>query len=199
MCVCLFKEEGDGELEQGAKLEEEKSGLLNECNGYIKKPLNAFMLYLSETRPSVRAEFPKFSSAALHREVGARWRGLGRAGQESYCQRASWERGRHRELYPGWTAGENYTSREKVLRTPGGRELPPEHIKRCRAQHGLQQRGLWCSACRKKKRCLRQVSQVKEAPYGPGQAGREEAYPSSLREAVDWAFSKCQSQLTSSK
>uniref|UniRef100_A0A669CLV3 HMG box domain-containing protein n=1 Tax=Oreochromis niloticus TaxID=8128 RepID=A0A669CLV3_ORENI len=43
---------------------------------YIKKPPNAFMLYLKEQRPKVKAELNISDSAAVNAAVGERWKSL---------------------------------------------------------------------------------------------------------------------------
>ncbi|ETE67199.1 Lymphoid enhancer-binding factor 1, partial [Ophiophagus hannah] len=57
---------------------------------HIKKPLNAFMLYMKEMR--------------------ANWHALSREEQAKYYELARKERQLHMQLYPGWSARDNYSS-----------------------------------------------------------------------------------------
>ncbi|KAG8134480.1 hypothetical protein E2320_007590 [Naja naja] len=56
---------------------------------HIKKPLNAFMLYMKEMR--------------------ANWHALSREEQAKYYELARKERQLHMQLYPGWSARDNYS------------------------------------------------------------------------------------------
>ncbi|XP_039467506.1 transcription factor 7-like 2 [Oreochromis aureus] len=51
---------------------------------YIKKPPNAFMLYLKEQRPKVKAQLNISDSAAVNAAVGERWKSLSKKEQKIY-------------------------------------------------------------------------------------------------------------------
>ncbi|XP_032995979.1 transcription factor 7 isoform X2 [Lacerta agilis] len=76
----------------------------------IKKPLNAFMLYMKEMRGTVIAECTLKESAAINQILGRRWHALSREEQAKYYELARKERQLHMQLYPGWSARDNYSS-----------------------------------------------------------------------------------------
>uniref|UniRef100_A0A8C6VZS9 Transcription factor 7 like 2 n=1 Tax=Nothobranchius furzeri TaxID=105023 RepID=A0A8C6VZS9_NOTFU len=86
-----------------AKKEEEKKKQV-----HIKKPLNAFMLYMKEMRAKVVAECTLKESAAINQILGRRWHALSREEQAKYYELARKERQLHMQLYPGWSARDNY-------------------------------------------------------------------------------------------
>ncbi|XP_072883841.1 transcription factor 7-like 2 isoform X8 [Hemitrygon akajei] len=95
---------------QDAKKEEEKK------KPHIKKPLNAFMLYMKEMRAKVVAECTLKESAAINQILGRRWHALSREEQAKYYELARKERQLHMQLYPGWSARDNYGKRKKRKR-----------------------------------------------------------------------------------
>lgn len=86
----------------------EKQEALEKKRTHIKKPLNAFMLYMKEMRPKVVAECTLKESAAINQILGRRWHSLTREEQSKYYEKARQERQAHMELYPGWCARDNY-------------------------------------------------------------------------------------------
>uniref|UniRef100_A0A8C1TYI0 Lymphoid enhancer-binding factor 1 n=1 Tax=Cyprinus carpio TaxID=7962 RepID=A0A8C1TYI0_CYPCA len=78
---------------------------------HIKKPLNAFMLYMKEMRANVVAECTLKESAAINQILGRRWHALSREEQAKYYELARKERQLHMQLYPGWSARDNYVIR----------------------------------------------------------------------------------------
>uniref|UniRef100_A0A669D341 Transcription factor 7 like 2 n=2 Tax=Oreochromis TaxID=8139 RepID=A0A669D341_ORENI len=124
-------------LDNGKKVEEKKKEV------HIKKPLNAFMLYMKEMRAKVVAECTLKESAAINQILGRRWHALSREEQAKYYELARKERQLHMQLYPGWSARDNYVN----ANTP----------KKCRALFGLDQLSLWCKPCRRKKKCIRYI------------------------------------------
>ncbi|XP_010865153.1 transcription factor 7-like 2 isoform X15 [Esox lucius] len=155
---------------QDSKKEDEKKK-----QPHIKKPLNAFMLYMKEMRAKVVAECTLKESAAINQILGRRWHALSREEQAKYYELARKERQLHMQLYPGWSARDNYGKKKKRKRDkqPGeGNEhreyfpnpclsLPPitdaNTPKKCRALFGLDQLSLWCKPCRRKKKCIRYI------------------------------------------
>ncbi|XP_077571788.1 transcription factor 7-like 1-A isoform X2 [Stigmatopora nigra] len=83
---------------------------------HIKKPLNAFMLYMKEMRAKVVAECTLKESAAINQILGRRWHSLSREEQAKYYELARKERQLHSQLYPGWSARDNYGKRKKRRR-----------------------------------------------------------------------------------
>ncbi|XP_075949926.1 transcription factor 7-like 2 isoform X8 [Anarhichas minor] len=158
-----------------AKKEEEKKKQV-----HIKKPLNAFMLYMKEMRAKVVAECTLKESAAINQILGRRWHALTREEQAKYYELARKERQLHMQLYPGWSARDNYAANQQGKRKKRKREkqqaesnehreyfpnpclsLPPitdaNTPKKCRALFGLDQLSLWCKPCRRKKKCIRYI------------------------------------------
>ncbi|CAI9724131.1 Hypothetical predicted protein [Octopus vulgaris] len=80
---------------------------------HIKKPLNAFMLFMKEMRPKVVAECTLKESAAINQILGRKWHALDRAEQAKYYEMARKEKELHMQLYPGWSARDNYASHTK--------------------------------------------------------------------------------------
>uniref|UniRef100_A0AAQ6A451 HMG box domain-containing protein n=1 Tax=Amphiprion ocellaris TaxID=80972 RepID=A0AAQ6A451_AMPOC len=146
-----------------AKKEEEKKKQV-----HIKKPLNAFMLYMKEMRAKVVAECTLKESAAINQILGRRWHALSREEQAKYYELARKERQLHMQLYPGWSARDNYVnlSAPKKCRARFGLDQqnnwcgPCRYAntpKKCRALFGLDQLSLWCKPCRRKKKCIRYI------------------------------------------
>uniref|UniRef100_A0A672ZQF8 Transcription factor 7 like 2 n=1 Tax=Sphaeramia orbicularis TaxID=375764 RepID=A0A672ZQF8_9TELE len=147
-----------------AKKEEEKKKQV-----HIKKPLNAFMLYMKEMRAKVVAECTLKESAAINQILGRRWHALSREEQAKYYELARKERQLHMQLYPGWSARDNYVSLSICSFFSEHREyfpnpclsLPPitdlSAPKKCRARFGLDQQNNWCGPCRRKKKCIRYI------------------------------------------
>uniref|UniRef100_A0A4W3I9Z4 Transcription factor 7 like 2 n=1 Tax=Callorhinchus milii TaxID=7868 RepID=A0A4W3I9Z4_CALMI len=137
---------------QDAKKEEEKK------KPHIKKPLNAFMLYMKEMRAKVVAECTLKESAAINQILGRRWHALSREEQAKYYELARKERQLHMQLYPGWSARDNYGKRKKRKREKQqGETNDLSAPKKCRARFGLDQQNNWCGPCRRKKKCIRYI------------------------------------------
>lgn len=126
---------------------------------HIKKPLNAFMLYMKEMRAKVVAECTLKESAAINQILGRRWHALGREEQAKYYELARKERQLHMQLYPGWSARDNYAQLIKKKKTKRCKSSDGEssNPKKCRARFGLDQQSSWCKPCRRKKKCIRYV------------------------------------------
>lgn len=100
------------------------------------------------------------------------WHSLSREEQSKYYEMANREKQLHHQLYPGWTARDNYAINQKkkkkkrdksvdggtltLLSEPGItvcnslHSLPaePGSLKKCRARYGLDQQSEWCKPCR---------------------------------------------------
>lgn len=121
---------------------------------HVKKPLNAFMLYMKEQRPKIAAEFTLKESAAINQILGKRWHALDKSEQAKYYEMARKERALHMQMYPGWSARDNYAQigRKKKRPRDKNEEMNP---KKCRARYGLDRQEQWCKPCRRKKKCVR--------------------------------------------
>ncbi|XP_069826243.1 transcription factor 7 isoform X2 [Dendropsophus ebraccatus] len=129
----------------------------------IKKPLNAFMLYMKEMRAKVIAECTLKESAAINQILGRRWHALSREEQAKYYELARKERQLHMQLYPGWSARDNYCLSQRAFGMAGPQQgkkkrrsrekhqdssSDPGSPKKCRARFGLKQQREWCGPCR---------------------------------------------------
>ncbi|XP_034167344.1 transcription factor 7 isoform X2 [Pangasianodon hypophthalmus] len=122
----------------------------------IKKPLNAFMLYMKEMRAKVIAECTLKESAAINQILGRRWHALTREEQAKYYELARKERQLHMQLYPSWSARDNYGKKKRRKREKQqDSATDPGFPKKCRARFGLNQQMDWCDPCRRKKKCIR--------------------------------------------
>lgn len=88
----------------------------DEKKPHIKKPLNAFMLYMRDERPKVVAQCQVKESATINQILGQRWHSLSKEEQSKYYEMARKERLVHSKLYPGWSARDNYGKRKKRKR-----------------------------------------------------------------------------------
>ncbi|XP_055690332.1 protein pangolin, isoforms A/H/I/S isoform X3 [Lutzomyia longipalpis] len=125
---------------------------------HIKKPLNAFMLYMKEMRAKVVAECTLKESAAINQILGRRWHSLSRDEQSKYYEKARQERQLHMELYPGWSARDNYgygSKKKKRKKDRSPADSGGNNMKKCRARFGLDQQNQWCKPCRRKKKCIK--------------------------------------------
>jgi len=92
----------------GGKESSNKNKYAKKKEPHIKKPLNAFMIYMKDMRPVVQAECTLKESAAINQLLGRRWHGLSREEQAKYYEKARVERQKHMQMYPHWNARDNY-------------------------------------------------------------------------------------------
>ncbi|XP_032579876.1 protein pangolin, isoforms A/H/I/S isoform X8 [Drosophila sechellia] len=152
-----------------AQSNESKEATNDKKKPHIKKPLNAFMLYMKEMRAKVVAECTLKESAAINQILGRRWHELSREEQSKYYEKARQERQLHMELYPGWSARDNYgyvSKKKKRKKDRSTTDSGGNNMKKCRARFGLDQQSQWCKPCRRKKKCIRYM----EALNGNGPA-----------------------------
>uniref|UniRef100_A0A087X805 Transcription factor 7 like 1 n=1 Tax=Poecilia formosa TaxID=48698 RepID=A0A087X805_POEFO len=90
---------------------------------HIKKPLNAFMLYMREERPKVVAQCKVKESATINQILGQRWHSLSKEEQAKYYDLARKERLLHSKLYPNWSARDNYGKKKKRKRVKSETQL----------------------------------------------------------------------------
>nr|AKJ66811.1 truncated beta-catenin Tcf7l1 fusion protein [Cloning vector pcDNA-mBeta-cat-Tcf3] len=83
---------------------------------HVKKPLNAFMLYMKEMRAKVVAECTLKESAAINQILGRKWHNPSREEQAKYYELARKERQLHAQLYLTWSARDNYGKKKKRKR-----------------------------------------------------------------------------------
>ncbi|VDP04206.1 unnamed protein product [Schistosoma margrebowiei] len=118
---------------------------------HIKKPLNAFMLFMKEMRSRVQEECTLKESAAINQVLGKKWHELTREEQTKYYEMARHEKELHQQLYPNWSARDNYAyhaRRRKPAVAMTASELSGGNLKKCRARFGLEHQNMWCKPCR---------------------------------------------------
>ncbi|KAM8725480.1 transcription factor 7-like [Acanthopagrus schlegelii] len=80
---------------------------------YIKRPPNAFMLYMKEHRPQVEEDVKKMGNRAVNTVLGQRWKSLSAEEQAVYYQQAQREKELHAQQHPGWSVSQNYGKKRK--------------------------------------------------------------------------------------
>ncbi|CAF3576123.1 unnamed protein product [Rotaria sp. Silwood1] len=143
---------------------------------HIKKPLNAFMIYMKEQRAHIIEECTLKESSAINKILGQKWKELSRSEQDRYYELAKEERNRHMQMYPNWSARDNYGMKKKRQIGRIEKNCSQEHDnslqkssintskqldndclnpKKCRARYGLEGFDQWCKHCRRKKKCTK--------------------------------------------
>ncbi|KAK8406281.1 hypothetical protein O3P69_007168 [Scylla paramamosain] len=165
-------------LDQKQSLQGEKTQMIETKNGekkpHIKKPLNAFMLYMKEMRAKVVAECTLKESAAINQILGRKWHALTKEEQAKYYEMARRERQLHMQMYPGWNARDNYGMMKKKKRKKE-KTGDGANMKKCRARYGLEQQSQWCKPCRRKKKCIRYMEGEEGEDMAPGSADSVDA------------------------
>ncbi|XP_066951794.1 protein pangolin, isoforms A/H/I/S isoform X8 [Macrobrachium rosenbergii] len=156
----------------------DKQQMIETKNGdkkpHIKKPLNAFMLYMKEMRAKVVAECTLKESAAINQILGRKWHALSREEQAKYYELARKERQLHMQMYPGWSSRQNYSQGKKKKRNRD-KTQDGANMKKCRARYGLEQQSQWCKPCRRKKKCIRYMEGEEGEDMAPGSADSVDA------------------------
>ncbi|GFG40472.1 hypothetical protein Cfor_06484, partial [Coptotermes formosanus] len=186
---------------EGSKTQEsgQTSNNQDKKKPHIKKPLNAFMLYMKEMRAKVVAECTLKESAAINQILGRRWHSLTREEQAKYYEKARQERQLHMQLYPGWSARDNYGYGAKKKKRKKERSADPggNSMKKCRARYGLDQQSQWCKPCRRKKKCIRYMesnesmdgNQSEDNLGSCGSVGDANTPPDDDRESINHSLS----------
>uniref|UniRef100_A0A914YZB1 dTCF n=1 Tax=Panagrolaimus superbus TaxID=310955 RepID=A0A914YZB1_9BILA len=146
----------------------------------IKKPLNAYMIFMKDNRHKVLEEDGNASkqSAEINAILGKRWQQLSEEEQKIYFDKASKEKEEHARKYPGWSARDNYAihKKKKIIRKIE-RNNENSESKKCRARYGIDHQDMWCRHCKRKKRCLLVDSEGNasddstDSPPTPGSGG----------------------------
>ncbi|XP_053731714.1 uncharacterized protein LOC128765200 [Synchiropus splendidus] len=80
---------------------------------YIKKPQNAFMLFMKEQRPLVMEEHKIRNSANVNAILGQKWKSLSKQEQAQYFEQANSVRRHHEQEHPEWSYRDNYGQKRK--------------------------------------------------------------------------------------
>ncbi|XP_008316982.1 transcription factor 7-like 2 isoform X2 [Cynoglossus semilaevis] len=83
---------------------------------YVKKPPNAFMLYMKDQRASIVAQLDSCDNALVNTVLGKRWRSLSDSEQARYHDMAENLKKLHAEKYPWWSSRQNYGKKRKRIR-----------------------------------------------------------------------------------
>jgi len=125
---------------------------------HIKKPLNAFMIFMKENRPKLLEQEGNATkqSAELNAVLGKMWQELPEDEQKKYYEKATVLKEEHSRLYPGWSARDNYAihKKKKAMRKQDRSNNENIESKKCRARFGIDNQDRWCRHCKRKKRCL---------------------------------------------
>ncbi|XP_077383960.1 uncharacterized protein LOC144022759 [Festucalex cinctus] len=95
---------------------------------YIKKPPNAFMLFMKEQRPIMQAQIlnagagPK-DSATVNKILGQKWKSLTAGEQKKYFDESERLSQIHANMYPDWSYRENYGKKKKRVWSRQGTSL----------------------------------------------------------------------------
>uniref|UniRef100_A0A336MSU1 dTCF n=1 Tax=Culicoides sonorensis TaxID=179676 RepID=A0A336MSU1_CULSO len=144
--IARERSNSDQKNSSGAIQSDNKDSISNEKKKpHIKKPLNAFMLYMKEMRAKVVAECTLKESAAINQILGRK---------AKYYELARRERQLHMQMYPDWSSRAN-TQRGKKRKRKQESNDGGNNMKKCRARYGLDQQNQWCKPCRRKKKCIR--------------------------------------------
>ncbi|CAO4385973.1 unnamed protein product [Caenorhabditis nigoni] len=123
---------------------------------HIKKPLNAFMLFVKENRKTLIEEngYGQMPAGEINKELGRRWKNMTDEERQKYFELSKIERELHKEKYPEWSARDNYAKKLKK----GTQNM-------CRARFGIENKSKWCVYCLRKKKCVfsRVLSEINSA------------------------------------
>ncbi|XP_024154703.1 transcription factor 7-like 1-A isoform X2 [Oryzias melastigma] len=112
----------------------------DERRPHIKKPLNAFMLYMRDERPKVVSQCKVKESATINQILGQRWHSLSKDQQARYYELARKERLLHSKLYPNWSARDNYGKKKKRKRMKGESQMDGEFLPLRRSEDQSEER-----------------------------------------------------------
>uniref|UniRef100_H3CE54 HMG box domain-containing protein n=1 Tax=Tetraodon nigroviridis TaxID=99883 RepID=H3CE54_TETNG len=123
---------------------------VEENRPYIKKPLNAFMVFMREHRPFIDEEVKRKGNGVVNMHLAQTWKMMTKEQQAIYYQEAERQRQLHKQLYPEWSNGDNYgrklyqEERRRVStksRGPRGteRSLEPQWTRPARASAAHQE------------------------------------------------------------
>jgi hypothetical protein len=150
-----FQNHAVAKMQDEKRIEMERKKKEKNSKPLIKKPLNAFMLYMKEQRAKVVSECTLKESAAINQILGRKWHALTKEEQQKYYEMARKEREKHMVLYPGWSARDNYGKRKKNKFESSNGGVVEDYTnndggsaKKCRAVYGLEAQHLWCAPCR---------------------------------------------------
>ncbi|KAM8877992.1 uncharacterized protein ACB058_003624 isoform 3-T3 [Synchiropus picturatus] len=84
---------------------------------YVKKPPNAFVIFMRENRAKIKDFAQPKHSAEANAILGQMWKTMSPQDQEKYYQKAAEERRLHAEQHPDWSSKDNYGKKRKRQRS----------------------------------------------------------------------------------
>ncbi|KAM8876565.1 transcription factor 7-like 2 [Synchiropus picturatus] len=88
---------------------------------YIRRPPNAFMIFMRENRAKITASLKPKHSVEANSILGKMWKSMSAAEQEKYYQLAAVERRLHAAQHPDWSSKDNYGKKMKRYRGKAAR------------------------------------------------------------------------------
>ncbi|CAF3948277.1 unnamed protein product [Rotaria magnacalcarata] len=143
----------------------------------------------SQQRARIIEECTLKESSAINKILGQKWKELTRSEQDRYYELAKEERNRHMQMYPNWSARDNYGMKKKRPNGPIQKHTSHENnqspqkslmntsrqvdndclnLKKCRARYGLEGLSQWCKHCRRKKKCTKFLEDDSSNPKTSG-------------------------------
>ncbi|XP_053701612.1 protein pop-1-like isoform X3 [Synchiropus splendidus] len=86
---------------------------------YIRRPPNAFMVFMRENRDKVSQTLKPKHSVEANTILGQMWRNMSSEEQQEYYEKAAEERRLHSEKHPEWSSKDNYGKKVKRQRRKG--------------------------------------------------------------------------------
>ncbi|KAM8833275.1 protein pop-1-like isoform 1-T1 [Synchiropus picturatus] len=86
---------------------------------YVKRPPNAFMVFMRENRNKVSQTLKPKHSVEANTILGQMWRNMSSEEQEVYYEKAAEERRLHSVKHPEWSSKDNYGKKVKRQRRKG--------------------------------------------------------------------------------
>ncbi|XP_034031345.1 transcription factor 7-like 1 [Thalassophryne amazonica] len=80
---------------------------------YVKKPANAFMIYMRVERQGAVARYKVTDSAQVNQLLGKEWKNLTNNEKAKYYKMAEEEKALHSQMNPNWSFKDNYRKRAK--------------------------------------------------------------------------------------
>ncbi|TNN37406.1 Transcription factor 7-like 1 [Liparis tanakae] len=111
---------------------------------YVKKPPNAFMMFMKEQRPNYAAQM-RGGAAVVNGLLGQKWKSLSEDEQAKYYRQADVQKRLHAQCHPDWTPGNNYGVKRKRDRSraaglsakrPNGKTMSPMVTARLHVEAG---------------------------------------------------------------
>ncbi|XP_029697370.1 transcription factor 7-like 1-B [Takifugu rubripes] len=124
---------------------------------YIKKPLNAFMLYKKEQWPLITAQQETRKSNVINMLLGQKWKALPKEEQTQYYIEAEKQKLLHSLNHPDWTCRDNYGIYKARRRTPRTTVSETSHEAKASARQKITV-----------KVCERQTPAEQNSAFSPG-------------------------------